>query len=30
MKISKHVSYKEGIRSSTASRMGIDNDPNAN
>ena len=29
MKISKHVSYKEGIRSSTATRMGIDNYPNA-
>jgi zinc D-Ala-D-Ala carboxypeptidase len=29
MKISKHVSYNEGIRSSTASRMGMDNDPNA-
>jgi len=29
MEISKHVSYKEGIRSSTATRMGIDNDPNA-
>jgi hypothetical protein len=29
MEISKHVSYKEGIRSSTATRWGIDNDPNA-
>ena len=27
-KISKHVSYKEGIRSSTADRMGLDNTPN--
>ena len=26
-KISKHVSYKEGIRSSTADRMGLDNTP---
>ena len=27
-KISKHVSYKEGIRSRTADRMGLDNTPN--
>jgi len=27
MKISKHISYKEGIRSSTAIRLGIDNSP---
>jgi len=27
MKISKHVSYKEGVRSNTATRRGIDNTP---
>ena len=27
-KISKHVSYKEGVRSRTADRMGLDNTPN--
>ena len=27
MKISKHISYKEGIRSTTAKRLGIDNTP---
>ena len=27
-KISKHVSYKEGIRSNTADRLGLDNTPN--
>ena len=27
-KISKHVSYKEGVRSNTADRMGLDNTPN--
>jgi hypothetical protein len=27
MKISDHISYKEGIRSSTATRLGIDNSP---
>ena len=25
--ISKHISYKEGIRSTTADRLGIDNKP---
>jgi zinc D-Ala-D-Ala carboxypeptidase len=29
MEISKYVSYKEGTRSSTASRLDIDNSPNA-
>ena len=28
-KISKHISYKEGVRSQTADRMGLDNIPNA-
>ena len=28
-KISKHVSYKEGVRSRTADRRGLDNTPNA-
>ncbi len=28
-KISKHISYKEGIKSNTALRMGIDNIPDA-
>ena len=27
-KISAHVSYKEGVRSNTADRMGLDNTPN--
>jgi len=27
MRISKHISYKEGIRSNTATRLGIDNTP---
>ena len=27
-KISEHISYKEGVRSSTAKRLGIDNTPN--
>ena len=27
-KISKHVSYKEGVRSRTADRRGLDNTPN--
>ena len=27
--ISKHISYKEGVYSTTATRRGIDNDPNA-
>jgi hypothetical protein len=27
--ISKHISYKEGVRSSTATRRGIDNNPGA-
>ena len=27
-KISEHVSYKEGVRSRTADRMGLDNTPN--
>jgi hypothetical protein len=26
--ISKHISYKEGVRSNTATRLGIDNTPN--
>jgi zinc D-Ala-D-Ala carboxypeptidase len=26
-RISEHISYKEGVRSSTAKRLGIDNDP---
>ena len=26
-RISEHISYKEGIRSSTAKRLNIDNDP---
>lgn len=26
-KISEHISYKEGIRSTTALRLGIDNTP---
>ena len=26
--ISKHISYKEGVYSNTATRRGIDNDPN--
>jgi uncharacterized protein YcbK (DUF882 family) len=26
--ISKHISYKEGVRSNTATRKGIDNTPN--
>ena len=26
--ISKHISYKEGVRSNTATRRGIDNTPN--
>jgi len=29
MKISEHISYKEGIKSNTALRMGIDNIPSA-
>jgi hypothetical protein len=29
MKISQHISYKEGIKSNTALRMGIDNIPSA-
>ena len=29
MKISEHISYKEGIKSNTALRMGIDNIPDA-
>ena len=28
-KISKHVSYKEGVKSNTATRLGIDNTPTA-
>ena len=28
-KISEHVSYKEGVRSRTADRMGLDNTPNS-
>ena len=28
-KISKHISYKEGVYSTTAKRLGIDNTPNA-
>ena len=28
-KISEHVSYKEGVKSNTASRLGIDNTPSA-
>ena len=28
-KISKHVSYKEGVYSRTAQRLGLDNDPNS-
>ena len=28
MRISKHVSYKEGVRSNTAMRLGIENIPN--
>ena len=28
-KISKHISYKEGVYSTTAERLGIDNTPNA-
>ena len=28
-KISKHVSYKEGVKSNTATRLGIDNTPNS-
>ena len=27
MRISKHISYKEGVRSNTATRLGIDNTP---
>ena len=27
MKISKHISYKEGVKSNTATRLGIDNIP---
>ena len=26
--ISKHISYKEGVHSNTATRRGIDNTPN--
>ena len=26
--ISEHISYKEGVRSNTATRLGIDNTPN--
>ena len=26
--ISKHISYKEGVYSNTATRVGINNDPN--
>ena len=26
--ISKHISYKEGVYSNTATRRGIENDPN--
>jgi len=29
MSISKHISYKEGVYSRTATRLGIKNDPNA-
>ena len=28
-KISKHISYKEGVYSTTAKRLGIDNTPDA-
>tara|TARA_E500000331_G_scaffold225055_1_gene215457 strand:- start:362 stop:823 length:462 start_codon:yes stop_codon:yes gene_type:complete len=28
-KISKHISYKEGVYSRTAERLGLDNDPNS-
>ena len=27
-RISTHISYKEGIRSRTADRLGLDNNPN--
>ena len=27
MKISKHISYKEGVKSNTATRLGLDNTP---
>ena len=29
MSISKHISYKEGVYSRTATRLGIKNNPNA-